>query len=117
MKKYVVSRQVIFSQTVTVKASSEEEALLKLEKLSYSSEPLDFLDTDYYEVIDEDRDWFEVFTTLEDGSTRTVATFGTLEEAKEYMKSDSSLMVDQWRGDVDDHTATIIKYHNDLINS
>jgi hypothetical protein len=116
MKKYVVSRQVLFSQIVTVEASSKTEALLKLEKLPYSSEPMDFLDTDYYEVLDEDSDWFEVFTTLEDGSTMTVATFHTLEEAKEYMKSDPKLMVDKWRGDVDDHTATIIKYHNDLIN-
>lgn len=116
MKKYLVSRQVLFLQLITVEASSGTDAILKVSNVPYSSEPMDFLDTDYYEVIDEDKDWFEVFTTLEDGSTMTVATFYTLEEAKEYMKSDSTLMVDQWRGDVDDHTATIIKYHKDLIN-
>ncbi len=119
MKKYVVSRQVIFSQLVEVKAKDESDAILKAREIPYAIVELDFLDTDYYQVEgekEEQDEWFELFTTLEDGSTMTVICVGTLEEAKEYLEVDPTLMVDQWRFNPDTETGEIIKYHNDLIN-
>ena len=53
MKKYFVSRQVIYEQTVEVLANSEDEAIEIARTVSTLDAEKTFLDTDYYQIVDE----------------------------------------------------------------
>ena len=56
MNKYIINRQVIYSQSLEVEAESEEQAIEIAETTSILVADMDFLCTDFYNIEDEDDD-------------------------------------------------------------
>lgn len=51
-KTFTVTRIILFNETVEVEAEKESDAINKAMKIPYKKGNLEYLDTDYYEVID-----------------------------------------------------------------
>lgn len=53
-KKYTVTRIILFNETIEVEAENGTDAIRQAMDTPYEKGNLEYLDTDYYEIVDHD---------------------------------------------------------------